>query len=36
MSLADRARTFTFDSPGEYRITCSYHPDMLAVLFVTE
>ncbi len=29
-------RTFTFDTPGEYRITCSYHPDMLAVVFVTE
>ena len=29
-------RTFTFDAPGEYRITCSYHPDMLAVVFVTE
>ncbi len=29
-------RTFTFDVPGEYRITCSYHPDMLAVVFVTE
>ena len=29
-------RTFTFDSPGEYRITCGYHPDMLAVVFVTE
>ena len=29
-------RTITFDSPGEYRITCDYHPDMLAVVFVTE
>ena len=29
-------RTITFDAPGEYRITCSYHPDMLAVVFVTE
>ncbi len=29
-------RTFTFDAPGEYRITCSYHPDMLAVVFVAE
>ncbi len=29
-------RTFTFDTPGEYRITCSYHPDMLTVVFVTE
>ena len=29
-------RTFTFDSPGEYRITCGYHPDMLAMVFVTE
>ncbi len=33
---AGATRTFTFDSPGEYRITCSYHPDMLAVVFVTE
>ena len=29
-------REFTFDTPGEYRITCSYHPDMLTVVFVTE
>ena len=29
-------RTFTFESPGEYQITCDYHPDMLAVVFVTE
>ena len=33
---AGATRTFTFDSPGEYRITCGYHPDMLAVVFVTE
>jgi plastocyanin len=29
-------RTITFDEPGEYTITCDYHPDMLAVLFVGE
>ena len=29
-------RTITFDAPGEYRITCDYHADMLAVVFVEE
>ena len=36
LEQAGETRTFTFDSPGEYRITCDYHPDMLAVVFVTE
>ena len=36
LEQAGETRTFTFDAPGEYRITCSYHPDMLAVVFVTE
>ena len=33
---AGETRTITFDAPGEYRITCDYHPDMLTVVFVTE
>jgi len=28
-------RTFTFNEPGTYRITCDYHPDMRAWVFVT-
>ena len=27
-------RTITFDEPGEFIITCQYHPAMLAVVFV--
>ncbi len=36
LEQSGETRTFTFSSPGEYRITCDYHPDMLAVVFVTE
>ncbi|MFQ5382348.1 MAG: hypothetical protein ACE5EF_12125, partial [Dehalococcoidia bacterium] len=28
-------RTFTFNEPGNYKITCDYHSDMLAWVFVT-
>lgn len=27
-------RTITFDTPGEYEVTCDYHPDMWGYIFV--
>ncbi len=36
LEQAGTVRTFTFDAPGEFRITCDYHADMLAVVFVVE
>ncbi len=32
--VVGETRSISFDDPGEFRITCSYHPDMLAVVFV--
>jgi LysM repeat protein/mono/diheme cytochrome c family protein len=29
-------RDITFNDPGDFEITCSYHPDMFAALFVVE
>ncbi len=36
LEQAGVTRTITFDAPGEYQITCDYHPAMLAVVFVEE
>lgn len=36
LEQAGTVRTIAFDAPGEYRITCDYHADMLAVVFVVE
>ena len=36
LEQAGTVRTIVFDAPGEYRITCDYHADMIAVVFVVE
>lgn len=34
LEQAGTVRAIVFDAPGEYRITCDYHADMIAVVFV--